>query len=68
MDKESYRFIINCLDWSVILLVIASITFGILKIDTGQLVPILAPVLTLLGGLLVVPPSTTREKNGSITR
>jgi len=68
MDKDAYRFIVNCLGWSVVFLVIASIIFGALKIDIAQLVPILAPVLTLLGGLLVVPPSTIREKNGSNTR
>jgi hypothetical protein len=44
MDKDSYRFIVNCLGWSVVFLVMASIVFGALKIDIAQLVPILAPV------------------------
>jgi len=56
MDKTSYRFIVNCLGWSVVLLVVSSVIFASLKIDIGQLIPVLAPVLTLLGGLLVVPP------------
>ena len=57
MDKDFYRFIVRCLGWSIVLIVIASITFGLLKFDAGQLGPILAPVGALLGGLLVVPQS-----------
>jgi len=56
MDKDSYRFIVRCLGWSIVLIVIASIVFGALGLNAGQLAPILAPVGTLLGGLLVVPP------------
>jgi cytochrome b561 len=57
MDKDSYRFIVRCLGWSIVLIVIASIAFGFLKIDAGQLAPVLAPIGALLGGLLVVPPT-----------
>jgi cytochrome b561 len=56
MDKESYRFIVRCLGWSIVLLVIASIAFGIMGLKPSELAPILAPVGTLLAGLLVVPP------------
>ena len=62
MEKESYRFIVRCLSLSIVLLVIASIffgvvrAFGVVEADAAQLVPVLAPVATLLGGLLVVPP------------
>lgn len=56
MDKESYRFTVRCLGWSIVLIVIASIFFGIVKYDAGQLAPVLAPIATLLGGLLVIPP------------
>lgn len=56
MEKDSYRFIVRCLGWSIVLIVLASIIFGFLKFDAGQLAPILAPVGTLLAGLLVVPP------------
>jgi uncharacterized membrane protein YphA (DoxX/SURF4 family) len=56
MDKESYRFIVKCLGWSVVLLVIASISFGPMGLKPSELAPILAPVGTLLAGLLVVPP------------
>jgi len=63
MDVQSYRFIVQCLGWCIVLLVIASISFGILNIlglsraSPGDLVPVLAPIGTLLGGLLVVPPT-----------
>lgn len=57
MDKDSYRFIVNCLGWSIILLVITSIVLSLLRLNSAQLVPILAPIATLLGGLLVVPPT-----------
>jgi hypothetical protein len=57
MDKESYRFIVRCLGWSIILLVIASISFGLMGLNPAELAPILAPVGTLLAGLLVVPPT-----------
>jgi len=60
MDRESYRFVVNCLTWCVVLISIASIVFGVLKLNAAQLVPVLAPIATLLGGLLVVPPTTTR--------
>ncbi len=56
MDKESYRFVVQCLSLSVMLLVIAGIVLAFLKADPGQLTPILTPVATLLAGLLVVPP------------
>ena len=56
MDIQSYRFIVNVLGWSILLLVIAGIVLAFLKLNSGQLVPILAPIATLLGGLLVVPP------------
>ena len=58
MDKQSYRFIVNCLGWSIVLLVIASIVLSFLQLNSGQLVPVLAPIATLLGGLLVVPPTS----------
>jgi len=58
MDKDSYRFIVNCLDWSRILLVIASVVLSFLRLNPGQLVAVLAPLATLLGGLLVVPPAS----------
>jgi len=57
MDKDSYCFIVRCLGWSIVLIVIASIVLGALNLNAGQLGPILAPVVTLLGGLLVVPPT-----------
>lgn len=56
MDRESYRFVIRCLGWSIFLIVVASIFLGTVKYDAGQLVPVLVPVTTLLGGLLVTPP------------
>jgi hypothetical protein len=56
VDKESYRFIVQCLGWSIVLVVIASIGLAYLKLDGAQLAPILAPIGTLLAGLLVVPP------------
>lgn len=58
MDKDSYRFIVNCLGWSIILLVIASVVLSFLQLNPEQLVPVLAPIATLLGGLLVVPPTS----------
>jgi maltodextrin utilization protein YvdJ len=58
MDKESYRFIVNCLGWSIVLIVIAGIILAFLQLNPGQLVPILAPIGTLLAGLLVVPPTS----------
>ena len=58
MDRESYRFIVRCLGWSIVLIVMACTTFGFLGSNAAQLVPILAPVGTLLGGLLVVLPKT----------
>ena len=57
MDRESYRFIINCLGWSIVLLVVDGIIIGFLQLNPGQLVPLLVPIATLLGGLLVVPPT-----------
>jgi hypothetical protein len=56
MDKESYRFIVRCLGLSVLLLAIASIIFVPLGLKPAELAPVLAPIGTLLGGLLVVPP------------
>jgi hypothetical protein len=56
MDKQSYRFVVQCLTWSMILLVVSGIILAFLKSDPGQLAPILGSVATLLGGLLVVPP------------
>jgi uncharacterized membrane protein YphA (DoxX/SURF4 family) len=56
MDKESYRFIVRCLGWSIVLIVLASISFGPMGLKPGELAPILAPIGTLLAGLLVVPP------------
>jgi uncharacterized membrane protein YphA (DoxX/SURF4 family) len=58
MDKDSYRFTVRCLGWSVVLLVLASISFGFMGLKPSELAPILAPVGTLLAGLLVVPPSS----------
>ena len=58
MDKDSYHFIVNCLGWSIVLLVIAGILLSFLQLNPGQLAPILAPIATLLGGLLVVPPTS----------
>ena len=55
MDRDSYRFIVNCLGWSIVLLVIASIVFGALGIK-AELASIVSPIGTLLAGLLVVPP------------
>jgi purine-cytosine permease-like protein len=57
MDKDSFKFIVNCLGWSIVLLVMAGIVLAGLQLNPGQLVPILAPIATLLGGLLVVPPT-----------
>ena len=57
MDKQSYRFIVQCLGWSVVLLVVAGIILAFLNSNPGQLAPILTPVGTLLAGLLVVPPT-----------
>lgn len=59
MDRQSYKFIVQCLGWSIVLLVIASILLAFLHLNPGQLAPILTPVSTLLGGLLVVPPTNT---------
>jgi len=56
MDKESYRFIVRCLGWSIILIVLASISFGTMGLKASELAPILTPIATLLAGLLVVPP------------
>jgi cytochrome b561 len=56
MDKQSYKFIVQCLGWSIVLLVIAGIALAFLNSNPGQLTPVLAPVGTLLAGLLVVPP------------
>jgi len=57
MDRESYRFVVNCLTWCIVLIVIASIVFFGFGFNVTQLVPILAPIGTLLAGLLVVPPT-----------
>jgi hypothetical protein len=56
MDKESYGFTVQCLGWSIVLLVISGIVLAFLKLKPGELAPILTPVATLLAGLLVVPP------------
>ena len=66
MDRGSYRFVVNCLGYSIVLIVIASIAFGFLGLGAAQLVPVLAPIMTLLGGLLVMPPDGVN--NGNITR
>jgi hypothetical protein len=50
MDKGSYRFTVRCLGWSVVLLVLASISFGFMGLKPSELAPILAPVGTLLAG------------------
>ena len=57
MDRESFRFIVRCLGWSIVLLVIAAISFGPMGLNPGELAPILTPVTVLLAGLLVVPPT-----------
>ena len=46
----------QCLGYSIILIVVASILFGVFRLGAAQLAPILAPIITWLGGLLVVPP------------
>jgi len=56
MDRQSYKFIVQCLGWSIVLLVIAGIILAFSNLNPTQLGPILAPVATLLAGLLVVPP------------
>jgi hypothetical protein len=56
MDRQSYRFVLQCLGMSSLLLVIAGIALAFLKSDPGQLVPLLVPILTLLGGFMVTPP------------
>jgi len=56
MDRQSYKFIVQCLGWSIVLLVIAAIILAFLNLNPGQLVAVLTPVATLLAGLLVVPP------------
>jgi hypothetical protein len=56
MDRHSFQFVVQCLGWSIVLLVIAGIILAFLKLNPGQLGPILTPVATLLAGLLVVPP------------
>jgi hypothetical protein len=57
MDRDSYRFVVQCLSWSIVLLVIAGIALAFLKTNPQQLSPILTPVETLLADLLVVPPT-----------
>jgi len=52
VDKESYRFIVQCLRWSIVLVVIASIGLAYLKLDGAQL----ASIGTLPARLLLVPP------------
>ena len=56
MSKNSYDFIVKCLGYSIVLIVVASILFGVFRLGAAQLAPILAPIITWLGGLLVVPP------------
>jgi hypothetical protein len=56
MDRQSYQFTVQCLNWSVVLLVVSGIALAFLNLNPGQLTPILTPVVTLLAGLLVVPP------------
>jgi len=56
MDRASYKFVVQCLGWSIVLLVVAGIVLAFMKADPGQLTPLLTPVGTLLAGLLVVPP------------
>jgi hypothetical protein len=60
MDRQSYKFIVQCLGWSIVLLVVAGIILAFLDLKPGQLAPILTPVVTLLAGLLVVPPTNTK--------
>ncbi|MEG4121754.1 hypothetical protein QUA43_30320 [Microcoleus sp. N9_B4] len=56
MDKYSYRFTIASLNVSVIMLVGAGTVLVFQKENATALIPFLAPILTLLGGLLVSPP------------
>ena len=56
MYRQSYQFTVQCLNWSVVLLVVSGIALAFLNLNPGQLTPILTPVVTLLAGLLVVPP------------
>ncbi|MEG4458915.1 hypothetical protein [Microcoleus sp. N9_A1] len=56
MDKYSYRFTIASLNVSVMMLVAAGIILVFQKENATALIPYLAPILTLLGGLLVSPP------------
>ncbi|WP_333157441.1 hypothetical protein [Microcoleus sp. B9-D4] len=56
MDKYSYRFTIASLNVSVIMLVAAGAILVFQKENTTGLIPFLAPILTLLGGLVVSPP------------
>gem|GEM_PF-2368695 len=58
MDKYSYRFTIASLNISVIMLVGAGITLIFQKENATPLISFLAPILTLLGGLLVSPPKS----------
>lgn len=61
MDKYSYRFTVASLNVSVMMIVGAGITLLLQKENPMPLVPFLAPILTLLGGLLVSPPKTQHD-------
>lgn len=57
MKRTSYRFTVYGLTISVILLVLASVVLTFQEKDVSPLIPVIAPVLAGLGGLLVSPPS-----------
>jgi hypothetical protein len=61
MDKYSYRFTVASLNISIIMLVGAGIVLIFQKENAMGLIPFLAPILTLLGGLLVSPPKRTDD-------
>lgn len=58
MERYSYRFTIASLNVSVLMLVGTGITLLIRKENPTPLIGFLAPILTLLGGLLVSPPKS----------
>ncbi|MGB8691516.1 MAG: hypothetical protein WCD53_29925 [Microcoleus sp.] len=61
--RNAYTFTVYCLTIGVFLLVIAAIGLVTVHRSSMELVPVLAPVLAGLTGLLVSPP---RSNNASI--
>ncbi|NQE37539.1 hypothetical protein [Microcoleus asticus] len=65
MDKYSYRFTVACLGVSILMLSAASIVLVVQDKNPIPLVPVLAPIVTGLVGLLVSPPKQSSH-NASI--